>query len=928
MATRRVTLVPHTHWDREWYEPFEVFRAHLLEMLDEALGLLEKDPRLHFTLDGQVALVDDYLELRPGAEARIRRLVEEGRLYVGPWYTLADTLLTDGESVIRNLAMGVRRAEELGGAMRVGYLPDQFGHAAQLPQLFGLFGIQSAVLWRGIGPGRPPHTFRWVGPDGSAVTALWLQDGYATGRMLPSDPEGFAAAVERTLERLEGWLGDHPLLLPIGDDHVRLAAWVPDAAEQLLARRPEVEVVTAGYPHLLAQVEEPEHTVEGELRSSAFAPVLAGVASARIREKQAAFAATTLLLRYAEPLCAWAAMAGVEPPRALLERAWRQLLLNHAHDSAAGCGVDVAHEDVQARYRWARQIAEVVRDQAMSSLRVEQADGTPAELVVFCPGPGAASFVVEAEVSRALSPPLVSRGPDGLARPVQLLGESEEPPLFEGEFGPAELAGFVQGLDPATPLFGRYLTSIDTRGDGDKRLRLDVALGEAPASSTRLAEDQRRVMGLLAGAERIRVVVHGSGLTRPVLLSAGPAAALSLVPLTVESGLRSPEAPVVAADESGTLVSGSLKVVPQADGTLLLADPAWGKGAVRVNDLVDEGDRGDLYHFEGAAGPALRPRDAQIVVLEKGPLRARLRIDQVFELPVGLAADRRGRAAETLRTSVTTEVTLLAGSRCVELRTRLENLAKDHRLRSLVHLPFSPTRIEAEQGLAVIERPMDPSVLGAGVERPAATGPHHAFVAVTDGTLGVALFSRGLPEHEVVRVEGEAPALALTLLRSVGWLARGDLSCIDHAAGPMVPTPGAQELGTHVLEYGIYLHQGDWERGGVLGEARRYAAPPVVFAPRGSGAVPAARSLVAAAPEHVVVVAAYPGREGLVVRLLNASLRESEACLELARPVAEVLEIDPVERPLGCPRELRRDGERVCFRLTPWQLSTMLIRWQ
>src|SRR3954452_556697 len=193
MAPSRITLVAHTHWDREWYQPFEVFRAHLVEMLDEALDELERDKRLSFTLDGQVSLVDDYLELRPMAEPRIRALVQAGRLHVGPWYTQADTLLAEGEALIRNLACGLRRAEVLGGAMKVGYMPDQFGHAAQLPQIFRMFGIDGAVMWRGVGPDRPPHAFKWIGPDGSDVTALWLQDGYGSGGRVPPGPPGVAA---------------------------------------------------------------------------------------------------------------------------------------------------------------------------------------------------------------------------------------------------------------------------------------------------------------------------------------------------------------------------------------------------------------------------------------------------------------------------------------------------------------------------------------------------------------------------------------------------------------------------------------------------------------------------------------------------------------------------------------------------------------
>ncbi|HEY7955845.1 MAG TPA: alpha-mannosidase, partial [Polyangia bacterium] len=436
----RITLVAHTHWDREWYQPFEVFRAHLIEMLDEALDHLERDVRLSFTLDGHVALVDDYLELRPEAEPRIRALVRAGRLHIGPWYTQADTLLTDGEALIRNLAAGIRRADALGGAMRLGYMPDQFGHSAQLPQLFRLFGIDGAVLWRGVGPERPPHAFRWRSPDGSEVTALWLQDGYGSGRRLPSDPQGFADAVERLLERLGPWLGEMPVLVPVGDDHVKIPDWLPEAAAALRARRPNAEVTVGGYHQHLPHVGAVRHVVRGELRSPAFAPVLAGVAAARIREKQAAARATTLLLRYAEPLSAIAAQAGGTAPRGLLERAWRQLLLNHAHDSVAGCGIDAAHDDVKARYRWAEQLAASAEERALGQLRVEAPipEGA-AQVIAFHPGPAAPLLTVEAHVPRGLEGALVAVGPDGIARPVQPLGAVDERPLFEGEFSAAEL---------------------------------------------------------------------------------------------------------------------------------------------------------------------------------------------------------------------------------------------------------------------------------------------------------------------------------------------------------------------------------------------------------------------------------------------------------------------------------------------------------
>ncbi len=920
MKPRGITLVAHTHWDREWYEPFEVFRAHLVEMLDEALTDLERDERLHFTLDGHVALVDDYLELRPENEARISALIGAGRLHVGPWYTQADTLLVDGEGLIRNLAFGIRRAEELGGAMRVGYMPDQFGHAAQIPQLLRLFGIDGAVLWRGVGPERPPHAFRWQAPDGSAVTALWLQDGYGSGRRIPSDPAGFVAAVERTLDRLSDWSGDIPLLIPIGDDHVRLATWLPEAAAAL---GKSVEVRIGGYQHHLPQLPAIDHVVMGELRSPAFAPVLAGVASARIREKQAAYRATQLLLRYAEPLSAWVAALGGSPPKHLLERAWQQLLLNQAHDSAAGCGADVAHEDVQTRYRWAEQLATVARDQALAQLRI---DG---EHSVLAFTPTAGSFIVEAEIPKSPAGSLVAVGPDGVARPIQSLSAVDEPPIFEGEFSAAELGQHLGGLDPSTPIFGKFIIGLTARADGQGQVRLDVGLGEVPPPPKRLVEDQKRIAVLLSTNERFKVVLHAAAASRRVLIQAGPAPENALVPIAVRPGLPVDgfhPARRVAGAPTG-IASGSLSVVAQADGTVLIHDSSLELPPVRANDLVDEGDRGDLYHFEPIGEP-IRARSSTASVVEAGPLRARLRIVQELTLPKSLAADRQRRHQETRELIAVTEVTLTAGERRVDFSTSLVNDLDDHRLRALAHFPRRAERLDVEHGLAVVARPFDTArALGAGTERAAPTGQHHQFVDLTDGAAGLALMSRGLREHEATR-DGDETRLAITLIRIFGWLSRGDLSVIDHAAGPMLQTPNAQERGAHRFEYAILLHAGDWRTGEVHAEARRYASPPTAVSTvnaKGRLSLPPAAALVEVTPPTAVVTAIYPGEKGIVVRVVNTAPSESEVTLRPTMPLRQALVINPLEQLVDEPRASFQNG---ALRLTlrPWQIASVLLK--
>jgi mannosylglycerate hydrolase len=915
MSTSHLTLVAHTHWDREWYHPFEVFRARLVEVIDDALDVLERDPSMHFTLDGHVALVDDYLELRPLAEPRLRALVTAGRLHIGPFYTQADSLLTDGEALLRNLIWGVKRADELGGHLPVGYMADQFGHAAQLPQLFRQLGIGAAVLWRGVGPERPPHAFRWVSPDGSAVTAVWLQEGYATGRLLPSDPAGFADAVERALERHAEWLGTMPFVIPVGDDHVRIADWLPAAAEALRARRPDLPVTVGSWLSHLPHVGETEFTIEGELRSPAFSPVLAGVASARIREKQAAARATALLLRYAEPLAVWAQLAGKPAPRDLLARAWRQLLHNHAHDSAAGCGVDEAHDDVKARYRWAEQLAGAARDQALAQLSA--AAGAATGTAAFCPSDGALC-TIEVEVPRALTGDLVARGPDGVARPAQRLGAVDERPLFEGEFAAAELRVYLGGLDPMTPLFGRYLSGITARPDAPGLIRLDVGLGERPVAREKLAADQRRVERLLGEAERFKVVLHASGTTHRVLAQVSPAVENGFVPLTVEAGSASVRQSAAGAD--GSISAGPLRVTLDGDGAIVVDHAQLGRARI---ELTDEGDRGDLYHFDPVPGDTpLSARLTRATVVESGPLRARLVAEHELLLPPGLAPDRSRRAGEPRTCAVFTEITLVAGEPRVELAVSFSNDALDHRLRAVHHLPFAATRLDADQGLAVVARPLETASLGAGVERPAPTGQHQRFVDVSDGRRGLALLVRGLPEHEV-RADGESTRIPLTLLRSVGWLARGDLSCVDHAVGPMVETPAAQEPGLHRFEWALYFHSGDWEAGGVIAEARRYQAPPIPCARAPAGL--SGRSLVEVSPPEVVLSAVVPGEtseKSTNVRIINSSSHAVEARLRPAVTPRAAWLVDPLER-----RQSSLTVEKGVVRvpLEAWRLATILL---
>ncbi len=362
-----VTVVPHTHWDREWYLPFQRFRLRLVDLLDGLLDHIEQDPSYtHFLLDGQMAVVDDYLELRPEAEPRLRRLATAGRLAMGPWYILPDEFLVSGETLIRDLALGLERGAAFGGAMPVGYLPDMFGHIAQMPQILAQFGLEHAVVWRGVPAAMTERTaFWWEAPDGTAVRAEYLPQGYGNGADLPDDASFVAARMKEFIDEHEQRLGGR-LLWMNGTDHQMPRPWLGRVVSEVDEKESDLSVRIGSLASHLADApvdDLPRWT--GELRSGARANLLMGVASNRVDVKQAAAGAERWLERVAEPM---SALFADRWPAAELDLAWREVIRNSAHDSICACSHDEVVAAVLHRFDEARQIAEGLTTRALRDL--------------------------------------------------------------------------------------------------------------------------------------------------------------------------------------------------------------------------------------------------------------------------------------------------------------------------------------------------------------------------------------------------------------------------------------------------------------------------------------------------------------------------------------------------------------------------------
>jgi membrane-associated phospholipid phosphatase len=423
----RAFVVPHTHWDREWYERFEGFRGRLVPMVGSLLDLLEREPRFRsFTFDGQTIPLEDHLAVRPTDRPRIEALVRADRLIVGPWYVLADLLLVSGESIVRNLQEGLRVASSFGRASRVAYVADPFGHPAQMPQLLRGFGYDSYVFARGVGDEGEElgSEFQWESPSGDRVVASHQVAHYNNalrlvaerGKPVDDVPRRVRAILPRIMDRTAPYAAGDALLFMVGDDHAAAFERLPDAVDAIGTVAPRTKATIASLEEFVAALPTPRGVFSGEMVSGKYRPILRGTNSTRAWIKQENAACERLLLERCEPLDAFSGGANGETLRSL----WRTLLENHPHDSICGCSIDAVH-DLDMRPRFARVRTEGERLAADLSAQLAGLGGAPVAW-------SALPWVRDAIVSVAGRPTVVSCAPLGVTAAVRASTEGVSAP--------------------------------------------------------------------------------------------------------------------------------------------------------------------------------------------------------------------------------------------------------------------------------------------------------------------------------------------------------------------------------------------------------------------------------------------------------------------------------------------------------------------
>jgi alpha-mannosidase len=857
----KINLVSHTHWDREWYLTFEQFRYRLVRLVDNLLELLRRDKRFkHFMLDGQSIVLEDYLDVRPERREELRRHIRQGRISVGPWYVLPDEYLVSGEALIRNLQYGREVADAMGGTTSAGYLPDSFGHVAQMPQILKGFGIDNFIFSRGMPRAEKIGAeFRWQALDKqSEVLAIWQQNNYTNAMRLGILRQGnkvisfdLDLALQKLQDQAESLLPLNRtgvLLFNNGVDHWEAQQELPDILEAAKKELPQLEIHhTSLEKHIgdISGARDQLKIVQGELRSAAYRLILVGVLSTRMYLKRLNRICELLLERWAEPVASIAAGLGAPDNRAFLRRAWKILLQNHPHDSICGCSVDEVHREMVTRFEKVIQIAETVLREQMSFI----------ESRIHTHRPGAGPALV---VWNTLPGP----------REQGLLGTAELPSDFPRAFRIVDNQGRQVGFQTSTIRMQQGWTVPNMyRNTRQQEIFLDVA-------------------------------AHGIGYQTFWLLPGGKED-------NTDSWARRATRQKIETDY--------YRIRFHANGTFDLFDKSSCHRFRNLHAFEDQEDIGDEYDFSPAPrSQKLTTRDirARVRIAERGPLFVTYEIICPWRLPAGVDKSKTYRKKQMRSYPIRTLMRVFRSKRRIEMRTEVDNRVQDHRLRVLFPALAQARYSWADGHFGIVRRPVEvKSPRRQGDPEPTTFHMRH-FTSVAHKGAGLAVLGRHLTEYEILQRPGGGRTIAITLLRCVGMLSERALPTRHTSAGPILQTPEAQCPGSYVFEYALLPFEGRDPARKVTPEAEAFACPArMTVAESHEGDLPAQRTFLSVDHPQVVFSAWKPCQQGQgsVFRVYNPSKNSRRIKLKTDSdfPLREQCDLkeDPVESSIALSPE-------------------------
>lgn len=365
----KIYAVMHTHWDKEWYFSKQESDVLLIKNLEEVEKILTKNKKYHsYTYDGQFSILDDYKQYK-NISNNMTKLLKNKKLIVGPWYTQPDLFNITSESIVRNLQFGINGCEDNDFEyLKTAYLPDSFGHNAQLPQIFRQFGLDNFVYWRGISEKQINENgvlHFWEGIDGTKIRAHNLLSGYwGMGSYFPytmnkdSDfdklAKEFLINSKNIIDNLKNNYknDDMNLLLPFGGDQAPINECTVKFFNAV-NKYSKDEYILSDYDTYFDKIENINKiklkTIKGELKSPYHSRIHKTIGSQRYDIKKLLKNTEYYLYNGLEPLASyWFKNGGVYPSETINESI-KMILISQSHDSAGGCNSDTTNDDVKNR---------------------------------------------------------------------------------------------------------------------------------------------------------------------------------------------------------------------------------------------------------------------------------------------------------------------------------------------------------------------------------------------------------------------------------------------------------------------------------------------------------------------------------------------------------------------------------------------------
>ncbi|MDF2152852.1 glycoside hydrolase family 38 C-terminal domain-containing protein [Vibrio sp. CAU 1672] len=839
-------VIPHTHWDYEWYFSAHESLIQLVYHMDEVMSALENGDNDTYLLDGQLSIIEDYLQQCPEQLERLRALVQQGKLKIGPWYTQTDQLIISGESIVRNLQTGIRLAEALGPVMAIGYVPDAFGQSIDMPKIYQGVGIDKTVFWRGLSTDVcETREFNWQCEDGSQVTGYNIKSGYFVGShvMYSDDPTPLCHQAE------EGSLAAN-IAIPLGGDQRFVDKALKTRLDISNASTSDYRLIESSYDKLFADLAAENlelPTISGELIDGQVSKIHRSIYSSRYDHKYLNDKVERRLSYQLEPLMVMAEAEGISTKPALLDNIWKTIMRNHAHDSAGGCNTDKTNKIILARFEEADQTSASAVDYLVRKLAESQPTGEQGgidgRLTLFNTLPYARDAQVKTAIS-STSPCFTLQDLDGQEIDVDVLSSQR---VYRGSIQRDESMN--------DPSLYYYQSEVEFRS----------ALPPSGYTCLQVVECDGEAENTAAGSEQIEIENDDYRLS----YEQGQFVLLDKTHNRVWPDCLN----LLDMGDDGDTYDYS---PPQKDWLLQLD---WRQASMKV---VKQGFSESIV----VEGVWALPADLAE--------RAQQQCSAAMEYRITLRLEKRSQSDHQSALPLTVDA-------------HFDNQVNDHRVQLVVTTPFETTTNWSDTPFGVVERENVPKHLHdwreqGWKEEPSPIYPMLHLANMHDHSYSLTLLTKGIKEYEI-RANNQ---IALTLFRSVGWLGKPDLIRRPGIASGQqfkyIPTPDSQLRGALHCECALVIEE-SFDPARAQKGWQEYAIEPLVYQNQSlnqftntlkyfvmhplASKVADHRSGIELDSPNLVVSAVKPAQDGqgVVVRLYNPG---SETLVDAGRIQAAV----------------------------------------